>query len=322
MAAPSDAHSPALVPLRDIRPSDLDLILEEEERAWWHELDWNFRPSADLVRRFVGMRALNGHALWLNSRAIGYCYHVSEDRKGLIGDIYVLREFASPDHENLLLAAAVSSMMESPFVRRIESQLMMLRDPFRRELPHPEFLSRHTRNFMRTDLAAARRLPPGKAAHRILLEPWSEAREEDAARLIAAAYEGHIDGEINDQYKSVPGARRFLTNIVQFPGCGTFFQPASFLALDPRDGVLTGLCLSSLVADNVGHLTQVCVAPQARATGIGYELMRRSLAALADHGCDRVSLTVTAANLNAVTLYERMGFYTHRLFAAYVWEAF
>jgi ribosomal protein S18 acetylase RimI-like enzyme len=50
--------------------------------------------------------------------------------------------------------------------------------------------------------------------------------------------------------------------------------------------------------------------------------MRRALAALADHGCDRVSLTVTAANLNAVMLYQRMGFHIHRLFAAFVWEAF
>jgi ribosomal protein S18 acetylase RimI-like enzyme len=31
-------------------------------------------------------------------------------------------------------------------------------------------------------------------------------------------------------------------------------------------------------------------------------------------------LTVTAANHNAVDLYERLGFYTRRVFDAFVWE--
>ena len=57
-------------------------------------------------------------------------------------------------------------------------------------------------------------------------------------------------------------------------------------------------------------------------TGLGYELVRRSLAALAGHGCRKASLTVTTANRNAVSLYERMGFAVRRRFAAYVWEGF
>jgi ribosomal protein S18 acetylase RimI-like enzyme len=56
-----------------------------------------------------------------------------------------------------------------------------------------------------------------------------------------------------------------------------------------------------------------------RGTGIGHELLRRSLITLRDMGCHSASLTVTAAN-EAVRLYERMGFRTIRKFAAYVWE--
>ena len=44
--------------------------------------------------------------------------------------------------------------------------------------------------------------------------------QEEAAHVISAAYRGHVDSEINDQYRSIPGARRFVTNIVRFPGCG------------------------------------------------------------------------------------------------------
>ena len=53
---------------------------------------------------------------------------------------------------------------------------------------------------------------------------------------------------------------------------------------------------------------------------MGYELLRRSLAALAANGCRSATLTVTSANTSAIRLYERMGFTGQREFAAYVWE--
>ena len=88
----------------------------------------------------------------------------------------------------------------------------------------------------------------------------------------------------------------------------------------PGSGLLCGICLTSLVAGEVGHITQICVDPSLRGSGIGYELLRQSLAAMADYGCGQTSLTVTAANTDAIRLYERMGFVTRREFAAFVWD--
>jgi ribosomal protein S18 acetylase RimI-like enzyme len=76
------------------------------------------------------------------------------------------------------------------------------------------------------------------------------------------------------------------------------------------------------VGPYAGHITQICVAPEVRGTGLGYEVLRRSLMTLQEHGCRKVSLTVTAANREAVDLYERMGFRTTRKFHAFVWEGF
>jgi ribosomal protein S18 acetylase RimI-like enzyme len=76
------------------------------------------------------------------------------------------------------------------------------------------------------------------------------------------------------------------------------------------------------VQADVGHITQVCVSKAARGTGLGYELIRRALESLANHGCRKATLTVTAANVEAIQLYERMGFHKTRDFAAYVWEGF
>jgi ribosomal protein S18 acetylase RimI-like enzyme len=189
-------------------------------------------------------------------------------------------------------------------------------------LPYWRYLRAHARNFMELDLAGVDRLPASRASQIAAIDNWTERKQDEAAGLIALAYQGHVDSEINDQYRSPAGARRFLLNIVQYPGCGSFFQPASCLAIDTRTHHLCGISLASLVADDVGHITQICVSKSVRGEGVGYELLRRSLQALARHGCRKASLTVTAANTEAIRLYERVGFQTHREFAACVWEGF
>ena len=77
---------------------------------------------------------------------------------------------------------------------------------------------------------------PGEAFGRFHIEPWADHHHESAATVIALSYGGHIDSQINDQYRTVAGAPAFIYNIVQFPGCGTFFKPGSFVAFDPTAG--------------------------------------------------------------------------------------
>src|SRR5260370_36107178 len=88
--------------------------------------------------------------------------------------------------------------------------------------------------------------PPGAAAA-MRFAPWSDAHFDASAQLVAAAYRGHVDSEIKDQYRSPAGARRFLTNIVQYPGCETFHAGASLAAIDPATGALAGISLTSMV---------------------------------------------------------------------------
>ena len=107
---------------------------------------------------------------------------------------------------------------------------------------------------------------------------------------------------------------------MQYPGCGSFFQPGSFVAQDAVTGRLIGVSLASLVAFDVGHITQICVDPDWTGKKVGFELMRRSLDAMARNGSRRASLTVTASNTNAARLYEGLGFRTSATFDAIVWE--
>lgn len=318
MAARSDWHTDTAVELRRLPVEQFAPLLDEETYAWRTELDWDFRPSADLVRRFVHMQALNGFALVRGSSVAGYSYYVCEEGKGLIGDLYIMREHRTAENENVLLEAVLDAAWRIPGVRRVEAQLMMLSSPLDRALPHQKWFRSYPRYFLEAPLDSIGDLTPRESP--AVISPWTDSRQDETARLIAAAYHGHVDSQINDQYRSPAGARRFLMNIVQYPGCGTFFAPASFAAHDQANRQLCGVSLASMVAADVGHITQVCVGPSHKGTGLGYELMRRSLLALAEHGCRRVSLTVTASNQAAVELYRRMGFTNRRNFAAYVWE--
>ncbi len=322
MAAAHELRLPEVVDLQQIRADQLAPLLEQEIRDWREQLGWDFGPSANLVRRFVSVHALSGYALMEGGGVVGYSYFVREERKGLIGDLYLLPERHTVANENRLIGAVAQNLMRTPHLARIESQLMMLKPVRRRMLPGSEYLRMHWRQFMAIGSGQASALCPGPAAGRFVFERWRDVRQGAAAELIAAAYEGHIDGSINDQYRSPAGAQRFLANIIQYPGCGEFFQPASYLAFEKASGRMCGMSLASLLAPDMGHITQLCVTPACKQTGLGYELLRRSLHSLGAAGCRRTSLTVTSTNDRAVHLYQRVGFDTVRTFAALVWDGF
>jgi ribosomal protein S18 acetylase RimI-like enzyme len=152
------------------------------------------------------------------------------------------------------------------------------------------------------------------------LRSWKDSDFSAAGHLIAHAYEGHLDGIINDQYRSVSGSLRFLHNIVRFPGCGLFDPSSSrVLAYRGRDEI-AALLLCSRVREDVGHVTQICVSRQYRRRGLGAWLLADCSRALRRHGFQALTLTVTRQNANAVALYHRSGFVTRQTFDAMVWE--
>jgi ribosomal protein S18 acetylase RimI-like enzyme len=310
--------------LRHFHSREFAHLLEEESREWLEKLRWDFRPSSDIVRRYLDMRALNGYALLDDRVPVGYSYYVHEDHKVLIGDLFVSAPYRTVEAQNRLLQHVVEAAENTPGVRRVEGQLMMLESPSVHLLYPASELKVFERNFMLVEgIRNLERPSFGRPpAAGIAFERWSEGQMEPAAHLIARSYQSHVDSQINDQYRNVGGARRFLHNIIQYPGCGAFYQPAAVMAIDLKTRELCGISLTSLVEPKTGHITQVCVAPERRGMGIGSDLLWRSIRAFCERGCEAVSLTVTAANSGAVRLYERIGFQTIRRFRAYVWENF
>lgn len=321
MTAGPDATEPEIVELRHLTGRELDPLLLEETIEWQRELDWDFSRSADLVRQFADMRSLLGYALIDSGEVAGYGYSVIEDHKGLIGDLYLRPQWRDGANDVRLLRAILDGLIATRTVRRIESQLMLVDPSVGRALQRERSVTLQERILMKLDTTTPPYMPSRAALRRFHIEPWSEHHHESAAGVISLAYASHIDSQINDQYRTVAGARRFLYNIVQFPGCGMFFRQGSFVAFDPRTSWMAGIVLTSFVADQVGHITQLCVTPHMKHQGLGYELLREAINALRIHGARRVSLTVTSSNEEAIRLYRKVGFQEVRRFLSYVWDA-
>lgn len=321
MAARPEDTKAEITDLRQVKGAELEPLLEEERKVWRETIHWDFGPSADLIRRYVDMRALSGSVLRVNRRIAGYAYHVAEETKTLIGNLFVLPPLATPEAEHRLLHATLNDAFVERRGVRVEAQLMMLRrqpEHGRLAQSFPGAAGRSFRRYLM--LASLRNRTPVSPPDGIILEPWEESCADEAARLIAGAYRSHIDSEINDQYRTVAGSRRFLSNIVLYPGCGLFQAGASFAARQRASRELRGMSLASMVAPGTGHITQICVAPAVQGMGVGAALLSHSLEGLLRAGCFEVSLTVTAENAAAVRLYERFGFRLLREFAAHVWE--
>ena len=307
--------------LRHFSSVDLRPVIQDEVQMWSRLLSWDYTASADMILRYVDSRILPGYAAVERGRIMGYAFFVYEGNKGVIGDLFIADGRAPQEQQSMevrLLTHVIETLQQSPGIHRIEAQLLVhetgrVMEPFVQQGFH-----RHPRLFMVLPLKEAAPIkiafPPDIEVRR-----WSEQDYQPAAALITAAYRGHVDAEINDQYRSLSGSLRFLNNIVRFPGCGTFDPESSFVAMHKRT-TLAGLILCSRVRNDVGHVTQICVLPEFRSHGIGEALLGTTVNNLRQRNFSLLSLTVTQDNPHAVELYRRIGFETKRVFDAFVWQ--
>jgi ribosomal protein S18 acetylase RimI-like enzyme len=315
-----------IVDLRQLSSWQLEPLLAEEAQQWREELCWDYRASTELIKKFIDARSLTGSAILEEGRPIGYAFYVLEDHKGLVGGLFVSPRYSQQELSKQLLTDTLTTLSGIPKLERVEAQLI----PFGYQLDSVlnEYGFRlYMRQFMiaRLDsiIGESFGVPTGMIREGpgagLILERWDHRYFEPCARLIQLAYANHVDGEINDQYRSESGALRFLKNIIILPGCGQFQPEASFVLKAPHANHLVGVVLNSRVAEGVGHTTQICAMPGYQGRGLGRRLLEASLRALRVRHFTTVSLTVTSGNERAVLLYEKLGFQTVKKFAAGVW---
>lgn len=311
-----------ILDLRHFSSADLRPLLEDEVVMWRRLLSWDYSGSAEMILRYMDAKILPGYAAIERGSIFGYSFFVYEQVKGVIGDLYVRyggRTSNRREVEERLLTHVIETLQQSPGIHRVEAQLLAhdtgeVAQPFLQQ-----GFSRHPRVFMNFDIRQHPQTAPVLKPE-FEIRPWSEPEYQPAAALITAAYRGHVDAEINDQYRTLSGSLRFLNNIVRFPGCGTFDPQASFVVVQRHSRSLVGLILCSQIRPDVGHITQVCVLPEYRSAGLGVVLLAATTRSLRERRFQAISLTVTEANDRAIALYKRIGFESTRVFDAFVWE--
>jgi ribosomal protein S18 acetylase RimI-like enzyme len=317
-----------ILDLRHFSARQLRPLLETESRIWDQRLRWNYQSSTELLLQYLDSRILPGFVALDRGRICGFAFCVYEGQKAVVGDAFAVANDPAQALQTTqtLLHHLLQLLHNSPGIQRIESQLLLydtgsINDPFL-----AAGFTMYPRLFMEYDLrlssspiaTTAKESHEPKLPSHIELTRWSTDFYQAAAELIHECYLGHIDARINDQYCSLHGSLRFLHNIVRFPGCGVFDPNASWVLRERHTGALVGMLLCSRVASNVAHITQLCIAPAHRGHGLGRTLLGHCTHHLASSSFAAITLTVTKANRQAVTLYEDLGFFVRHRFDAMV----
>ncbi len=324
----SQSQQLEILDLRHFSAAQLKALLRDEADRWQIRLHWDYARASAMLLEYLDSRILPGFVALRDGHIIGYAFCVFEGAKAVIGDIYALGETESITNPvcDTLLHHMLELLQATPGVDRVESQLLMfpfgaLAEPFRER----GFRS-YPRLFMMSNLKALAThphppsppLPPGVS---LLLQSWQPEFYESAAALIHHCYSGHMDASINDQYRTLHGAQRFLHNIIRFPGCGVFDPESSWTLRNSHTLAIEAILLCSRVRPDVGHITPLCVSPSLQGHGLGQTLLEHCAADGDQRGLRNLTLTVTEANTAALHLYERNGFTTLHRFEAMVWDA-
>jgi ribosomal protein S18 acetylase RimI-like enzyme len=314
-----------ILDLRHFAAPMLRPLLEAEGELWKQRLHWDYLVSANLLMQYLDSHMLPGYAALEAGRVTGYVFCIYEETKAVIGDVFALpgphaEARSASEIEETLLLHIIELLVNSPQVDRVESQLLL----------HPSgshagvFLDAgfqvHRRLFMVRQLEGCYPAPRVSLPDELELRPWREEDLNQAGQLITAAYYGHPDSVVNDQYRSVHGSMRFLNNIVRFSGCGAFSAPVSHVIVDRVSREMVALVLGSRVCPRSGHITQLCVHPQFRRRGLARMLLTLVASCFLRQSVTEISLTVTEANTEAIGLYRAEGYECAHSFDAAVWQ--
>ncbi len=308
-----------IVPLRDCPVADLTPIFAEETRHWKDHIYWDYRPTLDILRRFMTARNLPGFVLRENGRPCGYSYFVVDRPVAFIGNVYVRDEFAHPQAYSALIERTVAAATSAPIVQRIETQIFEFNCKFRSIFSACGFriLPRHLLVCPLTEAVVEEPILPQGAPWR--LRQWQAKDLMPSAELVFDSYRNSFDAELCHDYQSRQGCVRFLRNLIDSPACGQFCPQDTLIAVDHFDQ-LCGVLLATRTQETTAMIPQFSVRRRYQGRGLGTTMLSCFLSQCRSQGMERITLSVSEANARAFRLYLRSGFEIQKSFSAFVWE--
>jgi len=159
---------------------------------------------------------------------------------------------------------------------------------------------------MDADVSALREpvaLPPGYQ-----FVAWNEALLDVHARTKYRAFRSEVDAIVFPCLGSLEGCRRLMREIRDKDG---FLPAASWLIAwgrSPEDLQWCGTIQAVGDRSGIGSIQNVGIIPGHRGQGLGTCLIQQALTGFRQQGMRWASLEVTADNVRAVRLYQRLGF--------------
>ncbi len=297
--------------------SQLAALMEEEERCWMSELNWDYAPVRRILASFSEQRLLPGYVALDERGAVAYSYFLTHHSKGIIGTVFAAKHEEAQDVADQILSLAVECLKSTTTIRRIESQII----PFN-NLSLTAVFTRHgfkcyPRYYLELDLDAHSLSEGHQAAETVVA--WDPSYLRLAAEVTLDSYRGQPDAQLCQDYCTLEGCEGYLRSLMENPGCGLFLSDASFVGLDNL-GAPCGYLIASQIARDAGMIPQVAISPSHQGHGLGNALMRGSLSYFKAKNYRTVGLTVTKKNQRAFEWYTRLGFRIRKEFGAFVWE--
>ncbi|MEM3104102.1 MAG: ribosomal protein S18-alanine N-acetyltransferase [Candidatus Bathyarchaeia archaeon] len=97
-----------------------------------------------------------------------------------------------------------------------------------------------------------------------------------------------------------------------------YLSPETFLVVS-LNGSIVGYS-ASVLRGSEGHIISIAIHPDYRGIGIGEKLLRENIKRLKDSGAKRVVLEVRIDNIQALKLYQKLGFKIVKTLKNYYWD--
>ena len=138
---------------------------------------------------------------------------------------------------------------------------------------------------------------------------WSDALLDVHARTKYLSFRSEIDSNVFPCLGELEGCQRLMQEIRQKPG----FLPgatwlAAYLTPEKRGVTYCGTVQGIRDYSGLGAIQNLGVIPEHRDQGLGAALLLQALAGFQAARLKRAFLEVTASNVGAIRLYQRLGF--------------
>ncbi len=308
-----------ILDLRHFTARQLRPLLETEATVWEERLRWN-RGSLELLLQYLDSRILPGFVALDRGRVCGFAFCVYEGHKASRRRrlCHRQRPCPGPPHHQHPSRPPARPPPELP-------QHQPHRIPAPPTTPAPSTKSSsapgftmHPRLFMEYNFP----LPEAPSSASTATNPRPSISPKHRARpLVHRLLPGRSRAHPRILHRPhrrphqrpvlfPPRLPPLFAQHSPFPAAASSKPTTPWVLRDRITGALTAMVLCSRVADNVAHITQLCVRTTSRGHHYGRKLLEHCMSHLLRLGLPRPNLTVTEANQQAVKLYEGVGFFT------------